>query len=283
LTPAPRPNLLRLVPPSAPAEPEELTVEIERPEPPTLVGMPGGALPAGLDLVYPSGELHHVFLPYGDVKIGHSEHNEIVLPDDTVSATHAVIRTFGDRHYLVDFGSRNGVYVNGERITDPRVLSNGDVITVGLSTLAFHTGFGHETPVVEDDVKADEPEDDTPLKPGRKARARLRAAWISFVGRILAQVAGSAAAILLGLIMIGKAPSCSSLPGSDSMQNNAVSAPSSAPFDNHTKGAVLRLARTVEKFQVRTALQPSGADAKDSRDQSSRDSREKAERSGRAR
>ena len=51
--------------------------------------------------------------------------------DLDVSSRHAEVRSVGDRHVIVDLGSTNGTFVNGERITGERVLRLGDVITFG--------------------------------------------------------------------------------------------------------------------------------------------------------
>jgi pSer/pThr/pTyr-binding forkhead associated (FHA) protein len=46
--------------------------------------------------------------------------------DATVSRVHAVLENFGLAWSIRDLGSRNGTYVNGERITAERVLRSGD-------------------------------------------------------------------------------------------------------------------------------------------------------------
>lgn len=51
--------------------------------------------------------------------------------DLDVSSRHAELRSVGDRHVIVDLGSTNGTFVNGEPITGERVLRAGDIITFG--------------------------------------------------------------------------------------------------------------------------------------------------------
>jgi S1-C subfamily serine protease len=51
--------------------------------------------------------------------------------DLDVSSRHAELRSVGDRHVIVDLGSTNGTFVNGERVTAERVLRAGDVVTFG--------------------------------------------------------------------------------------------------------------------------------------------------------
>ncbi|VTU26854.1 FHA domain-containing protein [Variovorax sp. PBL-E5] len=54
----------------------------------------------------------------------------------SVSRHHAAIRWTGDRFMLTDTSSRNGTFVNKERIWE-HALKNGDAITVGDCQLRF--------------------------------------------------------------------------------------------------------------------------------------------------
>lgn len=51
--------------------------------------------------------------------------------DLDVSSRHAEIRLVEGQYVLHDVGSRNGTWVNGERITAPRTLHTGDVVAFG--------------------------------------------------------------------------------------------------------------------------------------------------------
>ena len=51
------------------------------------------------------------------------------LDDPNVSRQHAVIERVGSAYYIVDLGSTNGVYVQGERVAR-RALVDGDMITI---------------------------------------------------------------------------------------------------------------------------------------------------------
>ena len=57
------------------------------------------------------------------------------------------------------------------------------------------------TPITGAPVSADAAEDELERKLEKK-RAKVRSAWISFVGRIVAQVMGAVATISLGLILV---------------------------------------------------------------------------------
>ena len=64
--------------------------------------------------------------------IGHSPENDISLPfDRTVSRIHAVLERVASRWCIRDLGSRNGTFVNGDRIWGERPLRSGDEIRIG--------------------------------------------------------------------------------------------------------------------------------------------------------
>ena len=73
----------------------------------------------------------------GDCRIGRVEGNEIVNPDSRISRRHAVIQREGGRHVLVDLGSTNGTFLNGQRIFKPARLKDGDVIVFGVEPYVF--------------------------------------------------------------------------------------------------------------------------------------------------
>jgi hypothetical protein len=73
------------------------------------------------------------------VAIGRAEHNDVALGwDAEVSRTHAQLELVGGEWTLVDDGlSRNGSFVNGERLVGRRRLSDGDVLRLGRTSLVF--------------------------------------------------------------------------------------------------------------------------------------------------
>jgi hypothetical protein len=63
---------------------------------------------------------------------------DIVLGDSEISRQHARITHTPGGYVLEDLGSTNGTFVNGERLTSPRVLDPGDLIGLGENvTLTF--------------------------------------------------------------------------------------------------------------------------------------------------
>ena len=62
----------------------------------------------------------------------------VTLHDDAVSKRHAHITRRSDgRSYIEDKGSRNGTFVNDERVLEPRLLADGDHVRVGNTILRF--------------------------------------------------------------------------------------------------------------------------------------------------
>lgn len=69
------------------------------------------------------------------LEIGRSPEADLVLPDDTVSRRHAVLR--GDRGAIEveDLGSSNGTSINGNPMVGALTLLDGDLVTLGSATL----------------------------------------------------------------------------------------------------------------------------------------------------
>jgi DNA-binding SARP family transcriptional activator len=87
----------------------------------------------------PDGEEHALELPSGTeaVTIGRRETNAIPLPwDEQVSRVHAQLERVGADWTVRDDGlSRNGTWVNGERLRGSRRLVDGDSVKVGHTLL----------------------------------------------------------------------------------------------------------------------------------------------------
>ncbi|KUI43940.1 peptide-binding protein [Mycobacterium sp. IS-1590] len=85
--------------------------------------------PSGRELMPLSGQR---------VTLGKASTNAVSLEhDETVSRLHAVLENLGFAWSIRDLGSRNGTYLNGERITAERVLRSGDEVRLGKSRLVF--------------------------------------------------------------------------------------------------------------------------------------------------
>lgn len=62
--------------------------------------------------------------------IGRTADNDIQLNAPYISRRHAVVTTDGETTRVIDWGSRNGVFVNSSRVTE-HFLKNGDIVTIG--------------------------------------------------------------------------------------------------------------------------------------------------------
>jgi hypothetical protein len=74
-----------------------------------------------------------------EITIGRQADSTILVPDAAVSRRHAKIVRTPEGLLLVDDGGRNGLFVNGERVTH-RLLSSGDVVRVGHTDMEFIAG-----------------------------------------------------------------------------------------------------------------------------------------------
>jgi chromosome segregation ATPase len=68
--------------------------------------------------------------------VGRTAHNDIQIKAQYISRRHAVVVTEDEQTRIVDWGSKNGVYVNGIRVSEKN-LKNGDLVTVGTAEFRF--------------------------------------------------------------------------------------------------------------------------------------------------
>jgi len=92
----------------------------------------------------------------GSCSLGRTASNQVAMPDERVSRRHAIIQAQGQNEFwLVDFGSRNGTYLNGQRIIQPTRLQHGDVLRIGPFPFVFHRA-GSPTPAAQATALADQ-------------------------------------------------------------------------------------------------------------------------------
>lgn len=67
--------------------------------------------------------------------VGHDCGNIIVLGDELISNKHAVIVNEDNNYWIEDRNSKNGVFVDGQKITKRSILTDGSVIKLGSTIL----------------------------------------------------------------------------------------------------------------------------------------------------
>ena len=73
------------------------------------------------------------------VALGRDNSNPIRLHDTEVSRRHAELRPEHEAYRIVDLGSANGTFVNGQPI-DQALLHSGDRLQLGQTVMLFHEG-----------------------------------------------------------------------------------------------------------------------------------------------
>jgi pSer/pThr/pTyr-binding forkhead associated (FHA) protein len=101
------------------------------------------AAPAPAARASGKGELAHLVIRSGILKgqrlpvrttlanIGRADYNDLVLPDDSVSTVHAKLQRREGIWVIVDVGSTNGTFADGERVADEAPLTPGALLRFG--------------------------------------------------------------------------------------------------------------------------------------------------------
>ena len=90
-----------------------------------------------VQITSPNGQTFRREIQSGILRIGRSRNNDLVLEDQSVSRNHAEIVQHPEGFYLVDIGSKTGIYLNGQRLDEPKLLRNSDTIRLGNTTISF--------------------------------------------------------------------------------------------------------------------------------------------------
>jgi len=119
-------------PPPPPPEPAPPEPQPAAPKQPDLVGT----------LTADDGTMHPLLEEVST--IGRIPSNSIALRDASVSAHHAQVTRSADGFTIEDIGSRNGTYVNSEKLTEKRLLADGDLVRLGKIILTFNLAADHQ-------------------------------------------------------------------------------------------------------------------------------------------
>ena len=89
-------------------------------------------------------EGQRITVPEGGLKIGRADENDVVLDDEGASRFHARLLLDNGSLWLQDAGSRNGVFVNGVRVTGHQALRVDDVVTIGGHSFTIRWDLGDD-------------------------------------------------------------------------------------------------------------------------------------------
>jgi pSer/pThr/pTyr-binding forkhead associated (FHA) protein len=108
----------------------------------TVHDVPAGARPSGAVLgnfLVRAGALkgQRLIVKTPVVNIGRADYNDLVVPDESVSTTHAKLQRREGVWVLVDLDSTNGTFVDGERIKGEAPLAPGANVRFGDVALVF--------------------------------------------------------------------------------------------------------------------------------------------------
>jgi pSer/pThr/pTyr-binding forkhead associated (FHA) protein len=129
-------------PPSpAPAPPPAKPVA----PPPVAAARPSGATAALATFLVRSGLLkgQRLTVRVPVVNIGRAEYNDLVVPDDSVSGSHAKLQRREGVWILTDNQSTNGTWVDGERVYGEVMLGPGAVVRFGEISAMFEPTDDH--------------------------------------------------------------------------------------------------------------------------------------------
>jgi len=117
------------------------------------------------------------------VNIGRADYNDLVLPDESVSTTHAKLQRREGVWVLVDLDSTNGTFIDGDQIKGEAPLAPGSAVRFGEVSLVFEptddgasVAKGSGTRVMEQMVMSPSPAAPRAPAPAKPAAAKPAAA-----------------------------------------------------------------------------------------------------------
>ncbi len=94
---------------------------------------------ASLFVIQGADQGKHFEFKSSPVALGRDNSNAIRLHDTEVSRRHAELRQDEEAYRIVDLGSANGTYVNGQ-LTDQGLLHSGDRLQFGQTVMLYNDG-----------------------------------------------------------------------------------------------------------------------------------------------
>src|SRR5260221_2759933 len=143
--PNPKPGPAASAPPAVPQAPSSPPPPPPPPAPPVGAGqrlketLHGAPAPVLGNFLVRSGSLkgQRLVVKTPVANIGRADYNDLVIPDESVSTTHAKLERREGVWVLVDLDSTNGTFVDGERVKGETPLSPGVTVRFGDISLLF--------------------------------------------------------------------------------------------------------------------------------------------------
>lgn len=93
---------------------------------------------AELSINNSTGRIRVIALELDEYGLGRADSNALCFPEaQGISRKHLVFERNGSKWLVRDLGSTNGTFVNGVRLSEPRVLSSRDRVTAGELSIVF--------------------------------------------------------------------------------------------------------------------------------------------------
>ena len=123
------------------------------------------SIEATLHILLRDGNVIERDLSTAETKIGKAPQNDIILPDASVSSTHAMISLTDGAFTISDLGSRNGTFVNDARLNESRKLQHGDLIKMGHCAITFRLKEAETTQSIPRTILLDNGPPPPPMPP----------------------------------------------------------------------------------------------------------------------
>jgi hypothetical protein len=107
--------------------------------------------------------------------IGRDDSCDIIIPDRQVSRHHARLVATSNGTKIEDLGSKNGTHCNGQVISEPFILQDGDVIQVALAQQFVYLSSDATLPL---EAQLSQPDDLSQLPHNLRLDKRSRRVWV---------------------------------------------------------------------------------------------------------
>lgn len=133
------------------------------------------------------------------ITIGRDESNDRVITDPYTSQHHLQIIQHDDGHFtLSDFGSTNGTYVNGQKISGEIPLNDMDIVRIGNTTIPWRMYFEDVENIIPQKMELSQPESEIPaVKDANKKQG-----FVAMKTKYKLFIVFSAVYILVALVLV---------------------------------------------------------------------------------